>query len=155
MYVWQLITATGFLFDGTAAQAFFINQIGGILATIAIITFLSLLLEKENTKNNYKILCLPIILGIVYYIMPMTVFQQAKDMKLDPALMFVSATAFMALLYAVQNFLKNNKKQSLILFFIAGIIIGFAFSIKFTSLIFIIATLAYISYGFLGFSGLI
>ncbi len=155
MYVWQLITATGFLFDGTAAQAFFINQIGGILATIAIITFLSLLLEKENTKNNYNILCLPIILGIVYYIMPMTVFQQAKDMKLDPALMFVSATAFMALLYAVQNFLKNNKKQSLILFFIAGIIIGFAFSIKFTSLIFIIATLAYISYGFLGFSGLI
>lgn len=155
MYVWQLITATGFLFHDNASQAFFINQIGGILATIAIISFLSLLLEKKNISKKYSIISLPVILGVIYYLMPMTVFQQTKDMKLDPALMFVSATAFMTLFYAVKNFLKNNTKNALILFFLAGIFLGFAFSIKFTSLILIMAAAAYVSYSFLGFFGLI
>lgn len=155
MYVWQLITATGFLFHDNASQAFFINQIGGILTTIAIISFLSLLLEKKNISKKYSIISLPVILGVIYYLMPMTVFQQAKDMKLDPALMFVSATAFMTLFYAVKNFLKNNTKNTLILFFLAGIFLGFAFSIKFTSLILIMAAAAYVSYSFLGFFGLI
>lgn len=84
------------------------NQIGGILATIAIISSISLFLKihtKKHTENTHKnikyieFLCLPMILGIVYYLMPMTVFQQAKDMKLDPMLMFVSITAVMSLFW--------------------------------------------------------
>jgi len=40
------------------------------------------------------IISLPLLLASIYYMMPMTVFQQAKDMKLDPALMMVSVSAF-------------------------------------------------------------
>jgi hypothetical protein len=47
MYTWQLITGTGFLFSYTAAQAFYVNQLGGILAVIAIISTLSYAFEKK------------------------------------------------------------------------------------------------------------
>lgn len=156
MYAWQLVTATGFLIsDGVATQAFFVNQIGGILATIAIITTISLLLQKKNSHNFSEILSLPMILWIVYYVMPMTIFQQAKDMKLDPALMFVSVVAFMTLFYAIQSFFQNAKKEAFLLFFLAWLLVGFAFSIKFTSLILIISAFSYISYHILGFFGFI
>lgn len=157
-YAWQLITGTGFLINQNATQAFFINQIGGILSTIAIISFISLILENKN--NNKKIICLPIILGIVYYVMPMTIFQQAKDMKLDPSLMFVSITSIMAIFYGIREFLENKEKFlqnkfAILLIFIGGILAGFAFSIKLTSLILIISTVVYIAYMTVGFGGLL
>lgn len=95
MYAWHLVTSSGFLFNHTATQAFFVNQIGGFLATLTIVSTLSLLIETliPKEKKSFALLCLPALLGIIYYIMPMTVFQQAKDMKLDPALMFLSVSA--------------------------------------------------------------
>ncbi len=85
----------------------------------------------------------------------MTVFQQAKDMKLDPGLMMVSVSAFGLLWYILTQDLKT--KISYFLIGIVGIIIGIAFTIKVTTLILIIAVLALIAYrilsiaGFLGF----
>ena len=73
------------------------NQLGGILAVIVLTCALSLLFEVKNRKY---LLSLPIILATVFYAMPMNIFQQAKDMKLDPALLFMSVGAFMALFYA-------------------------------------------------------
>lgn len=151
MYIWHLITSTGFIWSNTASQAFYVNQIGGFLAKIAIICGLSLLLDNKNLHKK-TIISLPAILGIVYYIMPMTIFQQAKDMKLDPALMFVSVTAVMTIFYAFSA-LSENKKFAKILFFIAGIITGIAFGIKFTTLMLIIAILGLIAYKILGISG--
>lgn len=154
MISWQLITAIGFAFDNPSL-AFFINQIGGFLATITIIASLSLLLENKNSSTK-QFLILPILLGAVYYLMPMTIFQQAKDMKLDPALMFVSVTAVMNLIFGINYFLKNSpKKNYLLLFFIAGILTGFAFSVKLTSLIFVISSIGFLAYKTLGFGGFI
>lgn len=101
------------------------------------------------------------ILGVVYYIMPMTIFQQAKDMKLDPALMFVSVTAIVTIFYALEKYFeeketeKNIFTNSFFLVFLAGILVGFAFSIKFTTIMLIIASLALLSYSLLSFSGFI
>ena len=53
MYAWQLITGTGFLFSYTAAQAFYVNQLGGILAVIAIICALSYAFEEKQRKILY------------------------------------------------------------------------------------------------------
>lgn len=166
MFGWHLVTATGFIF-GSPTLAFFINQIGGILATISIICALSLFLEKshEHSEKNKKItnfVILPMILGVVYYLMPMTIFQQAKDMKLDPVLMFVSVTALMVLFTAVKEFFENlsskhqHKRFNFLLFLIAGILTGMAFSIKFTTLIFILASIGFVTYfwgGIFGFFG--
>ena len=155
MYIWQLITGSGYLFDNTASQAFYINQIGGFLATITIIASLSLLLGNEKEKNTTTYIALPMLLGIVYYLMPMTVFQQAKDMKLDPALMFVSISAVMSLIYGVLENKKGNTRPAQMLLFVAGILTGIAFGIKFTTLMLIIAGMGFISYRFLGIGGFI
>lgn len=150
MYTWQLITGTGFFFENIAAQAFFINQLGGILATIAIIAGLSLLLDTPGKKSA---LALPIMLGIIYYLMPMTIFQQAKDMKLDPALMFVSVGALLSLWYGIKSIIQDKTRIGYSLVLIAGLLTGIAFGIKFTTLMFIIAGFGCLAYKFLGLAG--
>ena len=148
MYTWQIITGSGFLFSQIAASAFYVNQLGGILSMIVMTSILSVVLESRNRKY---LISLPILLAGIYYIMPMTIFQQAKDMKLDPALMMVSVSAFGVLWYALREKLENNKFYVLI--GLAGFIVGLAFSIKFTTLILIITGLALIAYRMLGIFG--
>ncbi len=150
-YTWQIITGSGFLWDQIAASAFYVNQLGGILSMIIITSILSVILERKDRKY---LISLPILLAGIYYMMPMTIFQQAKDMKLDPALMMVSVSAFWVLWYALREKLEKNKFYILIA--LSGFIVGLAFSIKFTTLILIIASLALIAYrmlGIFGFSG--
>lgn len=170
MYTWQLVTGTGFLFNNNAAQAFIINQIGGVLATIALIASISLLIE--NPKSKYSI-SIPMMIGTIYYIMPMTIFQQAKDQKLDPILMFVSIAAAMLLIYGIRRLIEyykhdntpqntaedaqthQNQTLGYVSIFLAGILVGVAFGIKFTTLMFIISSIGLISYRFLGLAGFI
>lgn len=141
MYTWQLITGSGFLWNQIAANAFYVNQLGGILSIIILTSVLSYILERKDRKF---LISLPLLLAWVYYMMPMTVFQQAKDMKLDPALMMVSVSAFGILWYTLHQKIEQKWFYSLI--GIAGIIIGIAFGIKFTTLILIIASLSLIAY---------
>jgi hypothetical protein len=148
-FTWQLITGSGFLWDQIAATAFYVNQLGGILSLIVLTSILSVVLE---TRDRKYLISLPILLAGIYYIMPMTIFQQAKDMKLDPALMMVSVSAFGVLWYALKNKIREN--HFYILIGVAGFIIGLAFSIKLTTLILIIASLALMAYTILGFFGL-
>ena len=145
MYAWQLITWTGFLFSYTAAQAFYINQLGGILAVIAIISTLSYAFEK---KGSYTMISLPILFAAIYYAMPMTVFQQAKDMKLDPAYLFFAISWIMLLFHWWRDW---NKKHNFQILSIVWIIIGFTFMVKFTSLMLILWALWVISYRYLWF----
>ncbi len=148
-FTWQLITGSGFLWNQIAATAFYVNQLGGILSMIVLTSILSVVLE---TRDRKYLISLPLILAGIYYIMPMTIFQQAKDMKLDPALMMVSVSAFGVLWYALKNKIRENHFYLLI--GVAGFIIGLAFSIKLTTLILIIASLALMAYTILGFFGL-
>jgi hypothetical protein len=152
MYTWQLITGSGFLWDQIAAQAFYVNQLGGILSLIILTSVLSYMLERKWSRY---LLSLPLLLAGIYYMMPMTVFQQAKDMKLDPGLMMVSVSAFWLLWYSLTQNLKP--KISYFLIGTVGVIIGLAFTIKLTTLILIISVFSLIAYrilsiaGFLGF----
>jgi hypothetical protein len=116
---------------------------------IVIASVLSVIFELKDRKY---LISLPILLAGIYYMMPMTIFQQAKDMKLDPALMMVSVSAFGMLWYTLKN--KLTQYQYYILIALSGFIIGVAFSIKFTTLILVIASLALIAYNILGFFGL-
>jgi uncharacterized membrane protein HdeD (DUF308 family) len=74
--------------------------------------------------------------------MPMTVFQQAKDMKLDPAYLFFSISGIMLLFHAWKHSDKKHEKNNeLYLIGIIGLIIGFTFTIKFTSVMLVLACL--------------
>ncbi len=105
MYTWQLITGSGFLLDHVAANAFYINQLGGILSMIILTSILSVIFEQKDRKF---LISLPLLLAGIYYMMPMTIFQQAKDMKLDPALMMISVSAFGILWYALRERLEKK-----------------------------------------------
>lgn len=82
---WQLFTGIWYMFH-SAPQAFFINQIWWILSIIVLVVVISDLLKTSNKKH----LSIPIIIATIFYAMPMVIFEQAKDMKLDPGLFFVS-----------------------------------------------------------------
>ena len=137
MYSWQLITSTGFLFGNNASQAFYINQLGGILAVVVIVSTLSYIFEEKDKKS---LLSLPVLFGALYYIMPMTVFQQAKDMKLDPAYLFFCISG-LALLFSLWKGELSHERKNLLTLTLAGVIIGFTFSVKFTSVMLILAGL--------------
>lgn len=148
IFTWQLITGTGFFINQIAANAFYINQLWGILSVIIISCILSIIFELKDRKY---ILSLPILLAGIYYMMPMTIFQQAKDMKLDPALMMASVSAFGMLWYTLRE--KYWKPNFYSLLLIVGTIVGIAFGMKLTTLMLIIASLALISYNILGICG--
>ncbi len=91
---WQTLTGIWYMFH-SAPQAFFLNQLWWILTIICIITTLSYLF-----KSNKKIfLNIPLLWAAIIYSMPMIIFQQAKDMKLDPWLFFISIIWIFILIY--------------------------------------------------------
>ncbi len=85
MYAWMFLTWIWFMFH-SAPQAFFFNQLWWILSIIVLIVTINEFLS--DWKKRF--LSLPIIIATMFYSMPMVIFQQAKDMKLDPGLFFVS-----------------------------------------------------------------
>lgn len=146
LYTWQLITGTGFFFDYNASQAFYVNQIGGFLSVFFLISILSYIFEEKWKKS---LLALPILLAAYYYAMPMTVFEQAKDMKLDPTY-FASIISGFALVYAYFHEQSHRGTRYGILL-VAGVIVGLSFTIKVTSIMLILGILGMIAYRTLSF----
>lgn len=163
MYAWQTFTWIWYMF-WNPTQAFFLNNIWWFLSFIALILISSDLL-KSNKKTFINI---PMLVWTMFVVMPMVVFQQAKDMKLDPALFFFSIVSVYLLikyylkidnisyLEKIKNFAKdkilhkNFNKSNLLLIFIIWLLAWFAFSIKFTSLLLISALIWLIFYSRLG-----
>lgn len=156
----------------SAPQAFFMNQIGGILSIIVIVLAIgSLLSQSQKTDNTKSFINLPLLGATVFYAMPMIIFQQAKDMKLDPGLFFVSVIAIYGLFYIFTKYKNSLEEKSEVAtseipgihFFqehknlayigIIGMIVGLAFTIKITSLMLILGILSAIFYSKLGLAG--
>ena len=141
MISWQVFTWIGYLFD-SPVLAFVLNNVWGFSSIILIIAILGHVFKDRKET----MLPLTTLWATLFFTMPMIIFQQAKDMKLDPGLFFVS----IAVLYLLYDFYlqkdkdskeKNNntKKYNIKFFLIIGMLLGFSFSIKFTSLLLISA----------------
>ncbi len=78
--------------------------------------------------------------------MPMTVFHHTKDMKLDPALLFVSIAAFMVFFSFIKKESAKESKEYYWLIGLVGILIGLAFSIKLTSLMLLLGVCGLLAY---------
>lgn len=108
MAPWQVFTGIGYMF-GSATQSFFMNNVGWILSLLVIVLgFWDLIKSRYKTFIN-----LPLLAGAMFLSMPMVVFQQAKDMKLDPALFFLSAIVIYATLYIFTKYLGYSDKQNI------------------------------------------
>lgn len=94
MVAWQAFTGIGFMFH-SAPAAFFFNQVGGLLSVIVLALSISSLLKNETGLKGVRslrtFLNLPLLAATMFYSMPMVIFQQAKDMKLDPGFFFIAA----------------------------------------------------------------
>lgn len=173
MYAWQTLTGIGFMFH-SAPQAFFLNQVGGILSIIVLcVAFASLLKTRDSSEKGSNLLNLPLLGATMLYSMPMVIFQQAKDMKLDTGLFFVSVIGIYALTHILLDHKKHDsneesvnqltkpspltgwfrKHADLLSILFVGVVIGLAFAIKFTSLMLIIGVLGLICFAYLGLGG--
>ena len=118
MTAWQTFTWIGYMFN-SPTQAFFLNVVGWFLSfiLIVIITWDLLKTNIKSTEINKKLwyiadktfINIPLLIGTLFIVMPMVVFQQAKDMKLDPGLFFVS----IIILYILfKTFRKSESKST-------------------------------------------
>lgn len=115
---------------------------------------------------------LPLLAATMFYAMPMVIFQQAKDMKLDPGLFFVSVIGIYGMISLFLRYrdtleVSNESKtdanplaffahhKNLAYIFIIGTIVGLAFAIKFTTLMLILGLLGVIFYAKLGLAGFV
>lgn len=176
MVAWQVLTGIGFMFH-SAPQAFFMNQIGGILSLVVlVVAFGSLMRSKKISPtplskkgSSESFLNLPLLGATAFYAMPMVIFQQAKDMKLDPGLFFVSAIGIYGMIYLFLRYRENLEElrlnnesemeitdnnpihffshhKNLAYILIIGCIVGLAFAIKFTTLMLILGLLGLVFY---------
>ncbi len=105
MYIWQVFTGIWYMISG-ATQAFFFNNVWGILSVIVVIlTIWDFLKTGKKTFINIPFLCWAIFLS-----MPMIIFQLAKDMKLDPGLFFFSAVTIYMTFYIFLKYIGYKKE---------------------------------------------
>jgi len=156
MYSWQTLTGIWYMF-WSPTQAFFLNNIWGFMSFVLVVLITSDLLKVTDDTHKKSFINIPMLIWTMFIAMPMIVFQQAKDMKLDAGLFFVSITALYLLfkyyinsdkhkyLEKVKWFINDNilhktfDVHNLLIIFIIGLLIGFAFTIKFTTVLFICA----------------
>jgi len=165
MFSWEIFTGIGYIFN-SPTQAFFLNNVGGILSFIVMILVFSDLFKSKSKK---QFVCIPLLLATIFISMPMFIFEQAKDMKLDPGLYFISISAvyitFKLLLSDNDDSVKNkifsflgfnniNIGSKYIYYVLVGILLWFSFSIKFTALLLISGIFALVFFARLAIVGL-
>jgi hypothetical protein len=101
MVLWQSFVGVGFM-HGSATQAFFLNELGGILALAAVYAGITYFLDRLTTPEHQEhsgifSIHLPLFAVASYASMPMVIFQLAKDMKLDSGLLAISIVALVCL----------------------------------------------------------
>ena len=148
MMSWSVFTGIWYMFENPV-QAFFLNNVWGFLSVIVLCLITSDIFSSSHKKTFIHI---PTLIALLFISLPMIIFQQAKDMKLDPGLFFMSISA----LYLMYHTLlwDYKKKQKYILYFIIGISLGFLFTVKFTALLTVIAIIGLMFYKYLWWSGL-
>lgn len=102
---WQTFTWIGFMMHSNV-QAFFLNNVGWFMSAIVIALAIWDLLK--NTKKTF--INIPLLASTIMLAMPMVVFQQAKDMKLDPGLLFMTAIAMYMIFYVFLKYIGHSEE---------------------------------------------
>ena len=83
------------------------------------------------------------LVATIFYTLPMTVFQSAKDLKVDLMSVFFALLALFCLFTWKEKFLKNKKSPHITLY-LSAFLIGFAVAIKYTNLLFLVILIVYL-----------
>lgn len=140
MYFWQLYTWIGFL-AWSQTFAFYLNSFAWVILSIVVYFALKSIIWKKDTLFSIPLLWVMIIL-----MMPMTVFQLAKDMKLDFGLMTISVIA-LSLLYSHLYWEETDSSTKILSpLVIIWFLLWVAFSIKITSLLLLLGVFSVLFY---------
>ncbi len=151
MYLWELYTGIGFLV-WSQTFAFYLNSFSGIILCFVMYVGLKNIFQNDKTvfgvsvKNNETLFDIPLFCTMILMMVPMSVFQLAKDMKLDYGLLALSSIALF-LMYELLLWEKHfSHKKSFWPLALIGFIIGVSFSIKVTSLFLLLWILGMLFY---------
>ncbi len=159
-YNWSLFMSFGLILFNSLETVLALSYVGGVLCLLALYAIGKDILKMNQ---NYTLLSL-----LVFYLIPSVGFQSYQEQKVDLGLLFI-VLSLVILLFA---WIKENKKiltpdsdsvvpQGLKLFLnpylvLMGLLTGFAFGIKLTTLFTyfcIVAIMWFVEFGFLGFLG--
>ncbi len=167
-YNWSLFMSLGFVLFKSAQTAMTLSWVGGVLSSLALYNLSLRFLKRPSA----------ILITTLFTTLPAIVFQLSKDMKVDLGLLFITLVILNTTLtlvekfdFAIPSIHPESKPKSLIYnlvnqikvlsqthfkdLAIIGILCGYAFGIKYTSFIFILAISSIFAFELLGSAGLI
>jgi hypothetical protein len=137
-YSWGIFMSLGYLLFHSTMITLFLSLLGGILAFLGLYVAIQSYGEQRNMPHA-KVRTYALLSVTLFGTLPTVIFQSAKDMKVDLAALFFILLSFIALLTW------RTEKERLLLC-LSGIFVGFAFTIKYTVLFFMITILLYVGY---------
>lgn len=147
-YNWSILMSLGFLLFHSPEIAMGISFLGGILSLFALFAF-----ARRFLNPIYSILLL-----VVFYTLPSIVFLSTLAMKIDLGLLFLSLVTLDLFFEWVAEKRADNPTettQNLKIIALIGLLCGFVFGVKYTSLMLIIAILCLFAYQYLRLPGFI
>ena len=150
-FQWEYLTSLGFLlfgYDSTfgTITSMMVNWTAGVLAVLAIITFVQTLLGAGG-----------LLAAVLYYLLPLVGHFSFADMKTDNAVFAFGALCilcgFVALFQTAND--ERERTSALRWLFLAGIFGGFGFATKATTIMVILALLPVLVGAMLHWSGFV
>ncbi len=135
-YAWGLLMSLGFIFFQSTSLTLLLSCVGGILSLFAIYVVVEqygALRGWEKQKSKFYAL----LASVIFYTLPSVVFQSSKDMKVDLAAVYFCLLALW--LWWHMQTTQEPKKMNFQLLALIGLLAGFAFTIKYTAALFILA----------------
>lgn len=135
-YSWGIFMSLGFLLFQSATIALFLSFLGGLLACFA----LYICIQRYGRRRGIppaRTQSFAWLAATLFYSLPAVMFQSAKDMKVDLAALLFMLLAFISFL----DWREKNQRDAKSLW-LCGLFMGFAFTVKYTALFFIVVLLA-------------
>ena len=145
-YNWSVVMSLGFILYDKLVVATLLSVLPGILTLLVIYRMARMI----HVSREWSITACAL-----YYTLPNIIWQSRNDAKVDLALMFVTLCAVLLLMEFYFGNRKNQEKISLfgkqlpslyLVWSLAGFMLGFAFGIKYTSVMCVFGFLVYLFY---------
>ncbi|MFA5927569.1 MAG: glycosyltransferase family 39 protein [Patescibacteria group bacterium] len=132
-YPWEIFTSLGFFFSSTSALPRMITSTASVFASLAI--YLVISSYGKSRKMDSRIASLfATVFSVLFFTLPAVVFQATTDLKVDLAGTFYSVISLICMI----DYHRTKNSRLLLISFLFS---GFAFTIKYTFILFLIPLL--------------
>ena len=144
-YPWEMYLSSGLLLFQSQDSTIFVNLMRNLLTLSSLLYFIKYYCDsrKINRENPYFY---PSLLVLIFYSLPLVIFQTSKDLKVDIAGLFfviIGSISFWKWKDTLNH--KENKRG---LFYLSALFLGFASCIKYTFSLYLIVLALYVVFLF-------